>query len=108
MINTLDYKDMKLENVSQGLHALLFFLPNCRPCEDFYPVVDNVSKNYPNVSFHKLNYSIHEPNYKNFVLTFEVMFYPFFVLLNEGNKVFHLSEIETFENDFQKYMDSLS
>jgi thiol-disulfide isomerase/thioredoxin len=108
MVNIIEYENMKLENFSSGLHALLFFLPDCGPCEALYPVIERLSEDYPNIAFSKLNYSIYQPNYRELVDKFEIKYYPSLLVLKNGEKVELIRNNENYESSIRECLNSFS
>lgn len=98
MVKVLTYDEMIMDTFSSGVSVLMFYLPNCGPCESFYPTFESLSEKFPETNFFKLVYDADEPNFVDLAERFNVVGYPKVAFIVDGDYVLSMSNSFDFEH----------
>jgi thiol-disulfide isomerase/thioredoxin len=104
MVKILDYENMNLDNFSEGVHVLLFYLTGCGPCEALYPKIENLSMNHPDANFFKIVFNSEEPNFVRLAERFNVLAYPKVVIIVNGSFITSIENGEELENSIDSIL----
>ena len=77
-----NFKEQVINN--EGLPVVDFWAPWCGPCKMFGPIFENVSTNYDNIKFCKLNVDEDETEISK---EFGVMSIPTIILFKDGREI---------------------